>query len=180
MRFGWRLLALACAVMLLWGCTGASPTPFLPPTIVPQALPPTPPEQTSVPTPAATLTPVPSPTPSCTNQLTFLDDLTIPDGTMVRAGETLDKGWLVENSGTCNWNETYRLMLVSGPDMGAPTEQALYPARSGTQAILHILFTAPAEPGLYQSAWQAMDPQGNPFGDPFFIQVLVGGASPTP
>lgn len=180
MRFGWWALALVCAGILLSACTGASPTPFLPPSVVPQVLPTTPPEQAAAPTPADTPTPAPSATPSCTNDLAFVEDLSIPDGTLVRAGEVLDKGWLVENSGTCNWNETYRVKLVSGPDLGAPTEQALYPARSGTQAILHILFTAPAEPGLYQSAWQAVDPRGNPFGDPFFIQVLVGGASPTP
>ena len=180
MRLGWWVVALAFAGMLLSACTGATPTAFLPPIPVPQALSPTPPEQVVAPTPAATLTPAPSATPACSNNLTFLEDLSVPDGTLVQAGEVLDKGWLVENSGTCNWNESYRVVLVSGPGMQALPEQALYPARSGTQAILHIQFTAPAEPGLHQSAWQAVDPQGSPFGDAFFIQVLVGGALPTP
>jgi len=80
---------------------------------------------------------------------------------------------LVENSGTCNWDEYYRLKFRSGADLSAPLEQALYPARSGSEATIRILFTAPTEPGTYESAWQTYDPQGQPFGDPVFIQVIV-------
>ena len=116
--------------------------------------------------------PAPSPTPDCTNNLTYLLDLTIPDGSQVPMGSSLDKRWKVQNSGTCNWDERYRIKLVSGSEMGAQ-EQALFPARGGTELTIQINFTAPAEPGTYQSAWQAHDPQGNPFGDPFYIQIIV-------
>ncbi len=114
-----------------------------------------------------------TPTPACIAGLTFLDDLTIPDGSSVSPGTLLDKRWLVENSGSCNWNQSYRLKIIAGPDLGAPNEQALYPARSGTQAVIRIAFIAPAEPGAYRSAWQAFSPQGEPFGDPFFIEIIV-------
>jgi hypothetical protein len=134
---------------------------------------------TSVPTPLVTATlpvsepPRFTPTPVCTPNLTFLSDLTIPDGTQVAPGATLDKRWQVENSGSCNWDANYRVKLIAGEQMGAPAEQALYPARSGTQATLRILFTAPTQPGTYRSAWQAFDPNGQPFGDVFFIEVVV-------
>ena len=72
-------------------------------------------------------------------------------------GSTLDKQWLVQNSGDCNWDARYRLRLISGDALGAATEQALYPARAGTQATLRILFTAPQEAGDYVSEWQAFD-----------------------
>jgi hypothetical protein len=85
---------------------------------------------------------------------------------------------LVQNSGTCNWDDRYRLKFVSGSELGAPVEQTLYPARSGTEATIRILFTAPAEPGTYQSAWQAYDPQGQPFGDPVFIQIIIETTTP--
>jgi hypothetical protein len=111
-------------------------------------------------------------TPACTNALMYLQDLTIPDDSRVSARSPLDKRWKVQNSGSCNWDERYRIKLISGLDLGA-REQALYPARSGTELTIQILFTAPAEAGTYQSAWQAHDPQGNPFGDPFYIQVVV-------
>jgi hypothetical protein len=104
-----------------------------------------------------------------------VEDLTIPDGTQVAPGQIIDKRWRVENVGDCNWNEFYRLRLVAGPDLGSPSEQALYPARSGTQAMIRAFFVAPAEPGVYRSAWQAYDPQGRPFGDTVFIQIIVTG-----
>lgn len=57
--------------------------------------------------------------------------------------------------------------------MGTPPEKALIPARSGNQAEIRIIFTAPTEPGSYRSAWQAQDPQGDLFGDPIFIEIVV-------
>ena len=115
----------------------------------------------------------PSPTPQCTNNLRFIDDLTIPDGTQFSPGTTMDKRWQIENTGSCNWDERYRMKLIAGTDLGASSEQALFPARSSTQARLRILFFAPTEPGIYRSAWQAFSPQGTPFGDPFFIEIVV-------
>lgn len=88
-------------------------------------------------------------------------------------GETLDKRWLVENSGTCNWDHRFSLRLIAGLNMGVETEMSLFPARSGTQSEVRIQFTAPPDPGAYRSAWQAQDPQGNFFGDPIFIEVVV-------
>jgi hypothetical protein len=109
----------------------------------------------------------------CTNVLSFIADVTIPDGTAVTAGSTMDKRWEVDNSGTCNWDDTYKLRLIAGPEMGAQTELALFPARSHTRAVIRILFTAPDTPGTYRSAWQAFDPDGQPFGDPFYIEIVV-------
>ncbi len=174
------LRILVWAVLLaftsgLIACSGGDVqvTPYRPPTLIPQA--------TSLfllsttPTASSDLAEAlhPAVTPACSDGLVFLEDLTIPDGSQVAPGDILDKRWLVKNSGTCNWDEDYRLKLVSGLDLGAPVEQALYPARGGTESVVRILFTAPADPGYYQSAWQACDPQGDPFGDPFFIEILV-------
>ena len=111
--------------------------------------------------------------PTCTPDLTFMDDLSIPDGTAAASGEKLDKRWQVENSGSCNWDEQFRIRLVAGSSLGADTEQALYPARSGTQAMIRIQFTAPQDPGTYRSAWQAHTASGEPFGDLFFIEFVV-------
>jgi hypothetical protein len=110
---------------------------------------------------------------TCHDSLSFLQDVTIPDGTSVTALSTLDKRWEVENSGTCGWDERYRLRLIAGPEMGAQKEQALFPARSGARVVLRIIFVAPDEPGTYRSAWQAFRPQGDPFGDPIFIDITV-------
>ena len=57
--------------------------------------------------------------------------------------------------------------------MGAPNEQALYPARAGTQATLRIVLTAPQTTGTYESAWQAIAPDGTAFGEPVYVDLNV-------
>jgi hypothetical protein len=173
-------------------CTGVSEdilpfsdvksTPYIPPTVrigsTPIVLPVTP-QVAPLDTQVQSETPLSTPTPECKAGLTFIRDLTLPDGTVVLPGQTLDKRWQVENSGSCNWDTRYRLKLIAGPNLGAVIDQALYPARSNTQALIRITFTAPDESGVQRSAWQAHDPQGEPFGDPIFIEVAVQEPSPS-
>lgn len=109
----------------------------------------------------------------CQASLRFLEDLTIPDNSAFPPGAEIDKQWLVENSGTCDWDDRFRLKLVNGVSMGLSAEQMLYPARAGTQAVIRMVFTAPAEPGIYRSEWQAFGPDSLPFGDPVFIMIVV-------
>ena len=149
------LAAVACG-----GRRPAAPTPTAPGPVVTQT-------PFSVP-PAA-----PTPTSPCADSLLFLEDVTIPDYSVVSPGTILDKQWLVQNSGSCNWDSRYRLRLISGDAMGVPEEQALYPARAGMQADIRILFTAPSDPGGYSSEWQAFDPDGLPFGESFAIRITV-------
>ena len=144
------------------------PTAYRPPTVAAPTLP-------AAPTPTLqqpTLTPAP---PVCQDNLTFVEDVTVPDGTYVDPGVVLDKRWKVKNSGTCNWDEDYRFRLVDGPAMNTIPEQALFPARSGTEAVIRLVFIAPEEPGQYRSAWQAVSPLGEPFGDPIYIEIIVNG-----
>ena len=115
----------------------------------------------------------PTATASCSDSLSFIDDLTIPDGMLVSPGAVLDKRWQVMNSGSCNWDEDYTIQRTAGPELGAPPRLALYPARSGSEAMLRVEFIAPTEAGTYRSAWQAYTPQGIAFGDPFYIEFIV-------
>lgn len=152
----------------------ATSTPFRPPTQPPPTLPPS----TATPIPESfTLTPTPTltftPAGPCTNNLSFLNDVTVPDGTSVTPNVSINKQWLVQNSGSCDWDATYRLKWIGGDPLNANVEQPLYPARAGTQATLQIIFTAPAELGAYESAWQAVDSNGNVFGDLVYIKIEV-------
>ena len=159
-------------LILVVSCGDASPaTPadiFIPPTLVSTPIP------TRVPTSTHALA---TPTQVCTDNLRYLADITIPDDTRVAPGETLDKRWLVENNGSCNWDSAYQLRWIGGNDLGAQHDQALFPARSGAEVTIEIEFTAPYEVGRHQSTWQAYNPQGNPFGDPIFIQIVVISAT---
>ena len=170
------LLLFPLAFAFLQACAPqVTPTPFRPPTQPPPTsiLPTTtsvPQLFTAVPTETVTAT-IPGP---CTDNLSFLSDITIDDGTTVSPGSSIDKQWLVQNSGSCNWDSTYRLRWIGGDPLGANTEQLLYPARAGAQATLRIEFTAPFTEGPYESAWQAVDSNGNVFGDLIFIKIVVG------
>jgi len=171
------LLAVLLTFLLFPACAPTpTPTPFIPPraptptqVIIIEGDTPVIPTITPVPSPTLS----PTPTPPCTDSLAFVEDLTVPDGTVVSPGASVEKGWLIQNNGSCNWDSRYRLRFVGGSDMGAATEQALYPARAGTQAEIRITFTAPSEPGIYSTAWQAIDPFGEPFGDPVFMEIIV-------
>jgi Ig-like domain from next to BRCA1 gene len=155
------------------GKSASTPVFYRPPTLEAAATPlPTFPPESFIENPPVE-TPAPTAAPECNNSLSYLEDLTIPDGTQVAPKSVLDKRWRVKNTGSCNWDERYRLKEIAGPEMGASSEQRLYPARSGSEATIRIQFTAPDEAGTYRSAWQAYDPEDRPFGDPFFIEVVV-------
>ncbi len=166
-------------MLTLAGCAD-QPPPYRPPTVAahPPSTVSTQAKITATSNQQPAGTQVPAATIACSNNLTLVESLSIPDQSVVQPGQSLDKRWLVENSGSCNWDARYRLKLVYGVDLGATTEQAIYPARSGADVTLRILFTAPPEAGKYQSSWQAFDPQGQPFGDPLTLVVLVGSATP--
>jgi len=125
-------------------------------------------------------TSLPPPTPVCTNEAAFVEDLTIPDGTLASPGERLDKRWSVRNTGTCNWSAAYRLVPLGESEFSAPAEVALYPARAGELATLQVVLGAPGTPGEYASRWQAKAPDGSLFGDAIFVFVIVERATPTP
>ncbi|GAB4526292.1 MAG: hypothetical protein Fur0018_11480 [Anaerolineales bacterium] len=167
-------LALPGIVLIMLGANACRPqasgTPpvFIPPTAESAAA-----VQANRPSGVA-LAPQATATPQCQTRLHYLEDLSLPDGSLVQPGELLDKRWAVENDGSCNWDESYSLRWIAGPTLGAPERLPLYPARAGTTAIIRVLFTAPQAPGVYRSAWQAYDAHGNPFGDPVFIEIQVG------
>ncbi len=171
-----ELIPLILAFLFISSACAPRPGPplFVPPTEAPQTAPlllitATPP-LTRVPT---IVIPTMTPTVPCTDGLTFIKDVTIPDGTAVTAGQSIDKQWLVNNSGTCDWDSDYRLKLVNGPDLSAVHEQALFPARAGAQATLRIVFTAPGTSGEYKNEWRAFNSSGVQFGDPITIDVIV-------
>lgn len=158
----------------------ATPTLFRPPSdsTSPSTPPPgsQPGASTPIVFPTETFTPAPieiTAAPPCENNLTFLLDQTYDDGTVVLPGQSVDKQWLVENSGSCNWDSRYRLRFVGGESLGAAEELPLYPARSGARITLRIIFTSPTTPGSYQSAWQAISPDGTLFGDTIYLLIIV-------
>ena len=183
----------AFILILLWTLSAcnptATPTLFRPPSGF--ASPTTPPSDTStmlsaslspaapspVIFPTETLLPTPTeitvPSP-CTDELTWLADLTFTDDTVVLPSQSMDKHWSIQNSGTCDWDARYRLRNINNETLGAAAEIPLFPARAGAQVTLRIIFIAPSAAGTYRSEWQAVSPDGEVFGDTVYIQIVVG------
>jgi hypothetical protein len=128
------------------------------------------------PEPTATTAPIQAqatPTIVCTSDLKYVADVTVPDGMQVDAGTEVVKRWEVENTGSCDWDARFSLVNLEDSALGVNPKQTLFPARSGTRAILQIIFTAPTEPGTYRSIWQAVGPEGEYFGDRFYVEFVV-------
>jgi hypothetical protein len=162
-----KLIMILILSVLLSACgeqAVVNPDYFIPPTL----------SHAATEIPLATPTEIqPTATPYCENDLTFIEDVNYPDNTEVAPGTLVDKIWLVENSGSCSWDSLYRIRFVEGTNMDAELEQALFPARAGGQAQIQISFVAPAQTGINFSTWQAYTPDGQPFGDQFYLQIVV-------
>jgi hypothetical protein len=110
----------------------ATPVPnTLTPTASPTDRPTDTPSPTRTSLPSATPTASATPTPVCTVALTLVRDVTIPDGTTLRAGQEFTKTWRIKNVGNCAWGSAVGLELAEGPSLGAPSRLALPAIRPG-------------------------------------------------
>ncbi len=151
------------SLVLLVGCNPNPPTDtgvFYAATIVPSITP-----VTHINTPT-----IPS---ECTDNLDFIDDITLRDGSTVKPGTSLDKRWQVQNTGTCPWNEQYSLRRTSGPALGGTERTPLRMVEPGSIGVLQLELMAPADAGNYRTSWRAYNNQGLPFGDPVTIDIIV-------
>lgn len=112
---------------------------------------------------------------NCVAAASFLQDLTVADGSRIQPGERVDKRWSVANNGSCDWGLGYRLIPQEPNPFVSGRETALYPAKAGTNAVWRVTFAAPQEAGEYIGSWQAYNPEGQPFGDPVFVLIEVVG-----
>lgn len=141
----------------------------------------------ATPTQAPTATPMPSSTPIVTatagatgggvsgtsgcDAMTFVSDVTVPDGEEIAAGTAFTKTWAVRNSGTCDWSTAYQLMYSSGDQMGGPSSQTLAAAVTvGANGNLSVELVAPSTAGTYTGYWAIANAAGQAFG---YLSVVI-------
>jgi uncharacterized protein YkwD len=153
-----------------------SPTLDLPPTETP-----VPPTATATPE-----TPIPTNAPNCTNQASFVEDVTIPDNSSVGAGQAFIKTWRIRNTGTCVWGPGYTLVHYSEETLGAPISTTLGVAFPNQTLDVSVSLTAPATTGLHRGNFVIQNPAGlimkldDDSGLWVIINVTATGAVSTP
>ncbi len=107
------------------------------------------------------------------NKSAFIDDITIPDGTVLAPGEAFVKTWELKNTGYCTWKAESSLMFFNGDSMSGQNTEIGKTLASGNQAIFSVELTAPDAEGTYTGYWILADKYGYPFGTPFYVQIVV-------
>ena len=103
----------------------------------------------------------------------YIEDVTIPDGTVLAPGETFVKTWMLKNTGFCMWKDSYMLKFFEGDSMSGLDTEIGKTVASGRQAKVSIELTAPNSEGTYTGYWILANKYGYPFGTPFFVQIVV-------
>jgi len=127
------------------------------------------------------LTVPPTSTPSSTcNQMAFVADVTVPDGSQFAPGVSFVKTWRVKNTGVCTWSAGYALVFDSGERMGGAESTPLgVSVAPGETVDISVELTAPTSPGTYQGYWLLRDANGQDFGtagtasEPIFVTIVV-------
>jgi hypothetical protein len=134
-------------------------------------------------TATATFTSTATATPLPNDWVEFVDDVTIPDGTMLNAGETFTKIWRLKNAGSRTWTVDYDLIFLSGDRMGSDAAVALpRTVRPGETVDVAIRLVAPDDPGDYRGYWILRNAYGGIFGvgteanKPFWVDIEVEDA----
>ncbi len=130
---------------------------------------------------AATDTPAPVVgAPGCTVAAVLTAE-SPPDYTLLKPGEYFWKTWSLENTGTCRWDSTYKLIFSSGDLMDGLIAYPLpEPVAPGETKDISIYLRAPAAEGTYTGYWLIQTPWNAYFGingdNPFYAQIVVTNA----
>ncbi|MGD2253354.1 MAG: NBR1-Ig-like domain-containing protein [Anaerolineales bacterium] len=177
--------------MVLAGCTITAPATVFPsliiptPTDTPTSAPDQPTATSPGPTvpPTVTMTPTITRTPTgepCEDAATFVDDVTIEDGTEIEPDKPFTKTWRLTNSGTCPWTTEYAVVFSDGDQMDGPDETPLVgEVAPGATVDISVDLTSPEVGGTYQGNWLLRNAEGQTFGTgedaewPFYVEIAV-------
>lgn len=141
----------------------------------------------------ATLTPIPletiAPTiaitipANCKESAVLLRDVTIDDGTKLKAGEKFTKTWEFQNNGTCPW-VNYTIKFAAGDQMGAPLSAPIATTLAGEKRQVSVDLIAPSTDGAYTGHFTLNNASGKDLAigieKTFWVKIVVGNAVPLP
>lgn len=132
------------------------------------------------PTRSPTLTRIPIPCNLAASNWPTVD-ITVPDGTRFKPGESFSKTWRLMNAGSCPWTKDYNVVWFSGENFSAARDQGFsYAVSPGGTVDITVDMIAPRQAGIHQSNWKLRDAKGTLFGigptgdAPFWVRIEVG------
>lgn len=136
----------------------------------------------TTPLPPSTAAPITG--PNCVNNAQFVADVTIPDGTTVVAGQPFEKRWRYRNTGTCTWNNSYRLVQITGSSITMNSQIVNLPPAVPNQEV-EIRVTLTVNPGTplgseVRADFELRAPDNTAFGsDPPYVRLITVSSAPT-
>ena len=121
--------------------------------------------------PPSSATPAPPQIPC--DSMSFVADLTVPDGTYMNPGQSFTKTWRIKNTGSCTWNSSYRFVFVQGNSMGGQPQSIQGTVAPNQNYDMSVSMQAPTTPGTYAGWWQMVNAQGTPFGTRVWVEIVV-------
>ncbi len=107
-------------------------------------------------------------------------DISVPDGTSFKPGESFTKTWRLVNFGSCPWTNEFAVAWFSGENFASTSAQRIAAqVASGQSVDISIDMTAPTAPGIHQSNWKLRNGSGTLFGlgpkgdAPFWVRIEV-------
>src|SRR5262245_33078006 len=119
--------------------------------------------------------------PGCTVSARLAGE-TPPDQALLKPGEYFWKTWSLENTGTCTWDTTYKLVYKSGDLLdGLVSYPLVETVAPGETKAISIYLKAPGTEGIYTGYWQLQTPWNaffgvGPYSEPFYVKVEVSDA----
>ena len=188
----WIFLLIACLTLSSCIKVSQETATDTPPLFVTSTLPPTkaglsvPTQIPPTGTPDASTTSTPSGVAStdgtsCKDSAVLIQDVTIPDNTLMSRGEKFTKTWRFMNTGKCNWSG-YTIAFVAGDRMESPDSAPIPQTNSGKTVDVSVDLTAPSLDGSYTGFFELRNTKGEvlPIGteNTFWLKILIGITSP--
>ncbi|GIF69764.1 hypothetical protein Ais01nite_77990 [Asanoa ishikariensis] len=137
---------------------------------------------------SAAVAPPSSPSPSSTpfsdslipgDSSKFVGDVTIPDGTKVKANSQFMKVWALANVGKVDWHNRFLARINPTADADGcqtPDRVQIGDTPPGDQVMISVPVTAPSRPGKCWVSWKMVDANGQeyfPTRRPVYFMVTV-------
>ncbi|MFD8496991.1 NBR1-Ig-like domain-containing protein [Amycolatopsis sp. NPDC059657] len=96
----------------------------------------------------------------------FVADVTVPDGTVLRPGQSVLKVWEIQNAGTVYWHNRYlqRMDLPAAPEgCQTPDRVPIGDTAPGEHVMISVMVRAQQAPGRCWIGWKMVDDKGVQF-----------------